>query len=242
MVDPGEPGGRCPRPQVDEARGQLAYRDGLGVELPKGNWVSLAAYPRWKAEVATPQFVQYLKGAIRLDQLGQALSERLDAGPLGSAGTTGRRGRAPRGPAPSPSTMTPRRDSEQDPLAERASACLAGAAVGDALGGATEGWESAEIRAHFGGWVEGIVQSIRRTLKLAKPFSPFHKGDGHVTDDTLMTHVLVEAYARKRDHLDAYDMERLSCPRSSTSRAGSRSSAARTSSTTGCSSPRSGSC
>ena len=43
--------------------------------LKKGNWVSLAAYPRWKAEVATPQFVQYLKGAITLEQLGQALSD-----------------------------------------------------------------------------------------------------------------------------------------------------------------------
>jgi ABC-type glycerol-3-phosphate transport system substrate-binding protein len=41
----------------------------------KGNWVSLAAYARWKAEVATPQFVQYLKDAISLDQLGKALSD-----------------------------------------------------------------------------------------------------------------------------------------------------------------------
>ena len=97
-------------------------------------------------------------------------------------------------------------------LAERASACLAGAAVGDALGGATEGWESAEIHAHFGGWVEGVVESIRRTLKVEKAFSPFHKGDGHVTDDTLMTRVLVDAYATKRDHLDAYDVERLVVP------------------------------
>ena len=45
---------------------------------------------------------------------------------------------------------------------DRAVGCLAGAAVGDALGGATEGWESHEIDAHFGGWVDGIVQSIRQ--------------------------------------------------------------------------------
>ncbi len=43
--------------------------------LRKGNWVSLAAYPRWKSEVATPNFVQYLKGTITLEQLGQNLSD-----------------------------------------------------------------------------------------------------------------------------------------------------------------------
>src|SRR5213592_1116476 len=88
-----------------------------------------------------------------------------------------------------------------DLLTERAVGCLAGAAVGDALAGATE------IHEHFGGWVEGIVESIRRARKIEKPFSPFHKGDGHVTDDTLMTRALVNVYAAKRDHLDAYDVE-----------------------------------
>jgi ADP-ribosylglycohydrolase len=97
-------------------------------------------------------------------------------------------------------------------LTERAVGCLAGAAVGDALGGATEGWESHEIHDHFGGWVEGIVQSIRHARGLVKPFSPFWKGDGHVTDDTLMTRALVRAYSVKRDHLDAYDVERLLLP------------------------------
>ena len=99
-----------------------------------------------------------------------------------------------------------------DRLTDRAIGALAGAAVGDALGGATEGWESREIHAHFGGWVSGIVESIRRSRGIEKPFSPFHKGDGHVTDDTLMTRVLVQAYATKRDHLDAYDVERLLLP------------------------------
>ncbi len=97
-------------------------------------------------------------------------------------------------------------------LADRAVGCLAGAAVGDALGGATEGWEAREIQAHYGGWVEGIVESIRRARKLEKPFSPFHKGDGHVTDDTLMTRVLVHAYDVKRDHLQAHDVETLMVP------------------------------
>lgn len=97
-------------------------------------------------------------------------------------------------------------------LADRAVGALAGAAIGDALGGATEGWESHEIYEHCGGWVEGVIQSIRHQRNMLKPFSPFWKGDGHVTDDTLMTRVLVGAYASKRDHLDAYDMERLIVP------------------------------
>jgi ADP-ribosylglycohydrolase len=97
-------------------------------------------------------------------------------------------------------------------LLDRAIAALAGAAVGDALGGATEGWEAEEIREHCGGYVEGVIRSIRHQRNMVKPFSPFWKGDGHVTDDTLMTRVLVRAYASKRDHLDAYDIERLVVP------------------------------
>ena len=97
-------------------------------------------------------------------------------------------------------------------LTDRAVGALAGAAVGDALGGATEGWESHEIREHCGGWVEGVIQSMRHQKNMLKPFSPFWKGDGHVTDDTLMTRVLVQAYATKRDHLDAYDVESLVVP------------------------------
>jgi ADP-ribosylglycohydrolase len=99
-----------------------------------------------------------------------------------------------------------------DLLTDRAVGCLAGAAVGDALGGATEGWEAHEIHSHYEGWVDGVVESIRRSRGIEKPFSPFHKGDGHVTDDTLMTRVLVHAYDVKRDHLDAYDVERLMLP------------------------------
>jgi multiple sugar transport system substrate-binding protein len=40
----------------------------------KGNWVSLNAYPRWKAEIATPAFRQYLGNQISLDQLGTTLT------------------------------------------------------------------------------------------------------------------------------------------------------------------------
>ena len=45
------------------------------VHFRKGNWVSLAAYPRWKAEVAQPNFVQYLRGSISLEELGKNLED-----------------------------------------------------------------------------------------------------------------------------------------------------------------------
>jgi ADP-ribosylglycohydrolase len=104
------------------------------------------------------------------------------------------------------------RGRDPNPLADQAVGCLAGAAVGDALGGATEGRESAEIAEHYRGWVTGIVRSVTRGRGEERPFAPFHKGDGHVTDDTLMTRALVNVYAQKRDHLDAYDVERLLLP------------------------------
>jgi multiple sugar transport system substrate-binding protein len=40
----------------------------------KANWVSLTAYARWKAEVATPSFRQYLGDKISLDQLTTQLT------------------------------------------------------------------------------------------------------------------------------------------------------------------------
>ena len=45
------------------------------VHFRKGNWVSLADYPRWKAEVAQPAFVQYLRGSTSLQELEKSLSD-----------------------------------------------------------------------------------------------------------------------------------------------------------------------
>jgi ADP-ribosylglycohydrolase len=93
-----------------------------------------------------------------------------------------------------------------DELELRAVGCLAGAAVGDALGGATEGHTPRAIRQRYGGPVTGIVGPFYDDWQDRRPASPYHKGDGHVTDDTLMTSLLVRVYADKRDHLDAYDI------------------------------------
>ena len=87
---------------------------------------------------------------------------------------------------------------------DRSVAALVGAAVGDALGGATEGWTPAQIQERYGGVVTGIVPPFNDDWRNARPIAPYHKGDGHITDDTLMTHALVDVYAEVRDHLDAY--------------------------------------
>lgn len=90
------------------------------------------------------------------------------------------------------------------PLEDRTAGCLVGAAVGDALGGPVEGWTPEQIVERHGGRVHGIVGPFYDDWRTARPIAPYHKGDGHVTDDTLMTHALVRVYEQVRDHLDAY--------------------------------------
>lgn len=91
-------------------------------------------------------------------------------------------------------------------LEDRIAGVLAGAAVGDALGGATEGWTPEQIEERHGGRVTGIVGPFLPDWRTARPIAPYHKGDGLVTDDTLMTHALIEVYAARRTHLDAFHM------------------------------------
>jgi ADP-ribosylglycohydrolase len=93
-----------------------------------------------------------------------------------------------------------------DTLLDRALGALAGAAVGDALGGAAEGNPPADIQARYGGYITGIVPPFNGDWRTARPIAPYHKGDGHITDDTLMTHALIEVYATVGEHLDAYAM------------------------------------
>ncbi|MFJ8543177.1 ADP-ribosylglycohydrolase family protein [Streptomyces sp. NPDC093586] len=90
-------------------------------------------------------------------------------------------------------------------LEERVTGALVGAAVGDALGGPVEGYSPEQILERHGGRIHGVVGPWNGDAwRTARPVAPYHKGDGHVTDDTLMTHALVRVYDTVRDHLDAY--------------------------------------
>ncbi|MFF4563375.1 ADP-ribosylglycohydrolase family protein [Streptomyces sp. NPDC001435] len=102
--------------------------------------------------------------------------------------------------------MTPKGEENSGPgLEERITGALVGAAVGDALGGPVEGYSPDQILERHGGRVTGVVGPWNGDAwRTARPIAPYHKGDGHVTDDTLMTHALVRVYATVRDHLDAY--------------------------------------
>ncbi|GAA1689870.1 ADP-ribosylglycohydrolase family protein [Glycomyces endophyticus] len=101
-------------------------------------------------------------------------------------------------------TLAPNTGPLNDVLTDKATGALAGAAVGDALGGAAEGNTPAAIQQRYGGFIEGIVPPFNADWRNARPIAPYHKGDGHITDDTLMTCALVDVYADVRDHLDAH--------------------------------------
>ena len=85
-------------------------------------------------------------------------------------------------------------------LENKFAGCLLGGAIGDGLGTSTEGRTPEAIRERFGGRVEDFVP----------PFAPKadgrHKGDGHISDDTLMVLALCRAYIAKGGQLDAHDM------------------------------------
>lgn len=100
--------------------------------------------------------------------------------------------------------MTPKSEGTGT-LDERITGALVGAAVGDALGGPVEGYTPEQITERHGGRVHGVVGPWNGDAwRTARPIAPYHKGDGHVTDDTLMTHALIRVYTAVRDHLDAY--------------------------------------
>ena len=82
--------------------------------------------------------------------------------------------------------------------------CIYGGAVGDAMGGSTEGYTPQAIQERFGGYVTDFVGPFNPNWQTARPHAPFHKGDGHITDDTHMVLALCKVYGQVRDHLDAY--------------------------------------
>src|SRR5258708_39918419 len=92
-------------------------------------------------------------------------------------------------------------------FAEKVSGAVYGIAIGDAMGAPVEGWAPERIVAQFGS------HNFRTFLPVTHAKDPATgKGDGRITDDTLMTEALILAYARACDHLDAYGYARHLLP------------------------------
>jgi ADP-ribosylglycohydrolase len=85
-------------------------------------------------------------------------------------------------------------------LEDKFAGCLIGGALGDGLGTATEGRTPSQILERFNGRVEDFMP----------PYGPKpdgkHKGDGNISDDTLMVVALCRAYLAKGGQMDAHDM------------------------------------
>ncbi len=90
-------------------------------------------------------------------------------------------------------------------LRGRVRAMLHGIALGDALGAPVEKLSAADIRARYG----RVTSLEARWHKMDLPPEQRNyrvRGNGIVTDDTLMTLALMDIYATEKRHLDAWDM------------------------------------
>ena len=94
-------------------------------------------------------------------------------------------------------------------LESRIVGSLASAAVGDAIGGATEGWMHEQIMEHWGGFVLGIAPMRKQAT-----ISPWlERGQGRVTDDTLMTNLMIDTITELNRHIDAFDLGDVFVPK-----------------------------
>lgn len=94
-------------------------------------------------------------------------------------------------------------------LTEKTVGAIVGAAIGDAIGGATEGWSHEAILEHWGGFVTGPAP-----MRKQQTISPqLTRGNGRFTDDTLMTHLLIETIGELRRHIDAFDLADVFVPK-----------------------------
>ncbi|WP_282034939.1 ADP-ribosylglycohydrolase family protein [Metabacillus indicus] len=93
----------------------------------------------------------------------------------------------------------------KEKLLDKIEGAIYGGAVGDAMGSPTEGLVPAVIREKF-----GVVTTFREPASDAwrEPgnMRPLEKGNGHITDDTLMVEALLRVYEKKQRHLTAYDI------------------------------------
>jgi len=90
-------------------------------------------------------------------------------------------------------------------LRSRVRAMLHGIALGDALGAPVEKLSAAQIRDRYG----RVTSLMTRWHKMDLPPEQRNhrvRGDGVITDDTLMTLAVMDIYADTGRHLDAWDM------------------------------------
>lgn len=87
---------------------------------------------------------------------------------------------------------------------DRVRGSIAGACIGDALGAPTERYSTSEIQERFGGYVEYVAPPFYADYESQRPLAPFYKGDGHITDDSMMIESLISVYQNVSDHLDAF--------------------------------------
>ncbi|QDZ12441.1 ADP-ribosylglycohydrolase family protein [Devosia ginsengisoli] len=90
-------------------------------------------------------------------------------------------------------------------LRSRTRAMLHGIALGDALGAPVEKLSAADIRARYGR-VRSLDTEWHKMSLDAAARNGRVRGNGIVTDDTLMTLALMDIYGDTKRHLDAWDM------------------------------------
>jgi len=88
---------------------------------------------------------------------------------------------------------------------DRVKGVVIGTAFGDAMGAVVEKLPYGEIKAKYGRIETTRTRWWKAELPEAARIGRM-RGDGIVTDDTLMTLALMNVYCTERRHLDAYDM------------------------------------
>jgi ADP-ribosylglycohydrolase len=89
-------------------------------------------------------------------------------------------------------------------LISKVRGCLYGGAVGDAMGGPSEGHRPDEIQARYGEIVDFVEPWAGPSATI--------KGDGRYTDDSHMVQTLARIYIENDDHLDVFRFARRIVP------------------------------
>jgi ADP-ribosylglycohydrolase len=94
-------------------------------------------------------------------------------------------------------------------LTDKILGAFLGIAIGEAMGAPVEGWDTQKIRNTIGLFNKWTHEFLPPTH--SDNFN-LGKGNGRITDDTLMTEALMFAYIKSKAHLDAYGYEEYFLP------------------------------